>query len=153
MGATKRCCLSWLTNSALVYEHAGGGEGGCSVSANEYSCAHRAQINFGDLTSYLTLAGQYTEPDFVNFSGAQEPIPWNRFLSSLKVHKFRYRQAWSVWDPPPHTFCIISLLIYLWWSIVYSVYRTKRLLWYYSAILLWEKRYEKTAYCSFCKHW
>jgi hypothetical protein len=24
------------------------------VSANEYSCAHGAQINFGDLTPYLT---------------------------------------------------------------------------------------------------
>jgi hypothetical protein len=31
------------------------GEGG-GVSANEYSCAHGAQINFGDLTSYLTYA-------------------------------------------------------------------------------------------------
>ncbi len=32
-----------------------GGEGGCcSVSANEHSCAHEAQINFGDRTPYLT---------------------------------------------------------------------------------------------------
>jgi hypothetical protein len=30
------------------------GTGGCLVSANEYSCAHGAQINFGDLTAYLT---------------------------------------------------------------------------------------------------
>jgi hypothetical protein len=30
-----------------------GGEG-CGVSANEYSCAHGAQINFRDLTPYLT---------------------------------------------------------------------------------------------------
>jgi hypothetical protein len=28
--------------------------GGCGVSANEYSCAHGAQINFVDLTPYLT---------------------------------------------------------------------------------------------------
>ena len=28
--------------------------GGCGVSANEYSCAHGAQINFRDLTPYLT---------------------------------------------------------------------------------------------------
>jgi hypothetical protein len=27
-----------------------GGGGGCVVSANEYGCAHGAQINFGDLT-------------------------------------------------------------------------------------------------------
>ncbi len=40
-----------MTNSALVYEPklGGGAEGGCGVSANEYSCAHRAQINLGDL--------------------------------------------------------------------------------------------------------
>jgi hypothetical protein len=43
--------------SALVYEpKCGGMVGGCGVSANEYSCAHLAQINFGDLTpcTYLT---------------------------------------------------------------------------------------------------
>jgi hypothetical protein len=31
-----------------------GGGGSCGVSANEYSCAHGAQINFGDPTPYLT---------------------------------------------------------------------------------------------------
>jgi hypothetical protein len=31
------------------------GEGGrCGAPANEYSCARGAQINFGDLTPYLT---------------------------------------------------------------------------------------------------
>jgi hypothetical protein len=41
---TKRCLLSWLTNS--------GGRGrGCGVSDVR---AHGAQINFGDLTPYLT---------------------------------------------------------------------------------------------------
>ncbi len=35
---TKRCRLSLLTNSALVYESQCGGA--CRVSANEYSCAH-----------------------------------------------------------------------------------------------------------------
>ncbi len=56
---TKRCCLSWLTISALVYEPKCGSRGvgvGCGVSANEYSCAHGAQINVGDLTPYLTYA-------------------------------------------------------------------------------------------------
>ncbi len=33
-----------------------GGGGSCGVSANEYSCAHGAQINFGHLTPYLTNA-------------------------------------------------------------------------------------------------
>jgi hypothetical protein len=45
---------TWLTNSALVYEPKCGGGSGCGVSANEYSCAHGAQINFGDLTPRLT---------------------------------------------------------------------------------------------------
>ncbi len=52
----KRCRLSWLINSALVNEPKRGRRGGCGVSANEFSCAHGAEINFGDLiTPYLTL--------------------------------------------------------------------------------------------------
>ncbi len=39
---------------ALVYEAKWRGGGSCGVSANEYSCAHEAQINFGDLSLYLT---------------------------------------------------------------------------------------------------
>ncbi len=46
--------LGGLTNSALVYEPKCGGGGGCGVSDNEYSCPQGAQINFGDLTLYLT---------------------------------------------------------------------------------------------------
>jgi hypothetical protein len=41
-GVTKRCRLSWLTISALVYAWGGGS---CGVSANEYICAHGAQKN------------------------------------------------------------------------------------------------------------
>jgi hypothetical protein len=40
---TKRCRLSWLTNSALVIRvqmRREGGGGSCRVSANDYSCAH-----------------------------------------------------------------------------------------------------------------
>jgi hypothetical protein len=55
-GVTKRYRLSWLTNSALVYEPKCRGGGGCEVSANEYSCGHGAQINLGDLNPYLTYA-------------------------------------------------------------------------------------------------
>jgi len=33
--------------------------GGCGVSANKYSCAHGAQINFGDLSPYLTYGELY----------------------------------------------------------------------------------------------
>jgi hypothetical protein len=51
-GVTMRCRLSWLTNSALVYGD--GGVGDCGVSAYDHSCAHGAQIYFGDITAYLT---------------------------------------------------------------------------------------------------
>jgi hypothetical protein len=56
-GVTKRCRLSWLTNSALVYdpkclERRGGGElRGLSQRVQLYT---GAQINLGDLTPYLT---------------------------------------------------------------------------------------------------
>ncbi len=65
LGITKRCRLSWLTNSALVYEpKRGRGWRGLSQWVqptspsllSEYSCVHGAQINFGDLTSYWTYA-------------------------------------------------------------------------------------------------
>jgi hypothetical protein len=51
----------------------GGGGGGCDceVSANEYSCAHGAQINFGDLTPYdvkLTVAGNELAPRILTFA-------------------------------------------------------------------------------------
>jgi hypothetical protein len=86
-GDTKTCRLSLRTNSVLVsYTVQGpmrgglGGGGGCRVSANEYNCAHHvtwspnklwrsisifnllvqlytcAQINFGDVTPYLTYS-------------------------------------------------------------------------------------------------
>jgi hypothetical protein len=55
-GVTKRCRLSWLTNSALVYEPNAGGWGRvCGISANEHSCAHGAQINFGNITPLFNL--------------------------------------------------------------------------------------------------
>jgi hypothetical protein len=39
-GVTKRCCLYWLTNSALVYKPKCGEGGGVA----KYRCAHGAQI-------------------------------------------------------------------------------------------------------------
>jgi hypothetical protein len=53
-GVTKRCRLTWLTNSALVYEPELGGRWGCGVLANERICSHGDQINFGDHIYYLT---------------------------------------------------------------------------------------------------
>ncbi len=43
----------WLIASSYMSPNAGGG--GCGVSANAYSCAHGARINFGDLIIYLTF--------------------------------------------------------------------------------------------------
>ncbi len=63
-GVTKRCRLSWLTNSVLVYEPKCGGEGGsCGVSANEYSCTQEPK-NFGDQNPYLTH-GLFNFPLFI----------------------------------------------------------------------------------------
>jgi hypothetical protein len=46
-----------------------GGGGGYGVSDIEYSCAHGARINFGDLTPYLTFA----MTQIINFR--KEPMP------------------------------------------------------------------------------
>jgi hypothetical protein len=51
--------IFWLTNSALVYKPKWGGGGGGGVSANDYSWAHGAQINFGDLTPYFSYGKWY----------------------------------------------------------------------------------------------
>jgi hypothetical protein len=66
-GITKRCRLSWLTKSSLVYEPKCGLWGGdFGVSTNEYSCTHGAQTYFGDLTPYLTYGcvGDHILEDF-----------------------------------------------------------------------------------------
>ncbi len=54
--------LDWPIVFSYMSPNAGeGGEGVVAGSqpANEYSCAHGAQINFGDLTPYLTYADQW----------------------------------------------------------------------------------------------
>ncbi len=43
--------LGWPIAPSYMSPNAGGIRG---LAANEYSCAHGAQINFGDLTPYLT---------------------------------------------------------------------------------------------------
>ncbi len=42
-GVTEGCRLSWLTNSALVYEPKCGGEGG-GVPANDYTAVHKMHM-------------------------------------------------------------------------------------------------------------
>ncbi len=41
-GVTKRCCLSWLTNSAFVYEPKCGSEGGVAGSQPMNTAVHRS---------------------------------------------------------------------------------------------------------------
>ncbi len=55
-GFTKRCRLSWLTNSALVYEPKSGGEGELRGLSQWVQLYTGAQINFRDQTPYLTYA-------------------------------------------------------------------------------------------------
>jgi hypothetical protein len=55
-GVTRRCRLSWLTNSVLVYKPKCGGGVAGSHSMSTCSCERGVQKNFGDLTVYLTYA-------------------------------------------------------------------------------------------------
>jgi hypothetical protein len=72
-GVTKRCRLSWLTNSALFMSQNVGGEGGVAWSQPMCTAVHHgAQINFGDLTPSLTYG--------VEDPGGLSRI-WNFFLS------------------------------------------------------------------------
>ncbi len=94
-GVTNRCRLSWLTNSALivVYEPKCGRRGGVVVSQTMSTAVHTgAQINFGDLTPYLTYCvGQGLKSFFKSRSGCIEWLnAFNRIFQnclfiSLKV--------------------------------------------------------------------
>jgi hypothetical protein len=56
-GVTKRCrlsCYGWPIAPSCMSPNAVW-KRGCGVSANEYSCAHGAQIKFGNLTPYLCV--------------------------------------------------------------------------------------------------
>ncbi len=59
-GVTRRCRLSWRTNSALVNKSKCAGTGWVvgsqPMSAAVHITWHGAEINFGDLTPYLTYA-------------------------------------------------------------------------------------------------
>ncbi len=74
-GVTKRCRLYLLTNSALVIRVQMREEGGsCRVSANDTAVRitwRGAQINFGDLTPYLTNGFQVGKPTLVTVNGGK----------------------------------------------------------------------------------
>ncbi len=96
-GIAKRCRLSWLTNSALVYPGGGGGEGGCGISANEYSRSHGAQINFGDLVPYLTFVTRESIDHPHKFWGRiaeqfywKKPIPEGKHVCCFSVRPLHF---------------------------------------------------------------
>jgi peptidoglycan hydrolase-like protein with peptidoglycan-binding domain len=72
-GVTKRCRLYWLANSALVYVSPNaGGRGalrGLKPTSEAVHLYKGAQINFGQLTPYLTyeMAGQICGRFLANF--------------------------------------------------------------------------------------
>jgi hypothetical protein len=68
--------------------------GGCGVSANKYSCAHGAQINFGDYLTYgCTVCMQFENYFFFFKPGVDSKI--NFFESHLQVHQYIYLQLAS----------------------------------------------------------
>jgi hypothetical protein len=54
-GVIKRCCLSWLTNSALVYEPKCEGRGGVAGSQSMSTAVHRSQNKLWISNSILNL--------------------------------------------------------------------------------------------------
>jgi hypothetical protein len=82
---------------------------GCGVSANEYSCAHRAQINFEDLTPYLTYASD-VRSDSQNFIPESVIFFYNihTVQSSNHIHTIHSPRPFSIssslvaqWERPP----------------------------------------------------
>ncbi len=63
--------LSWLTKSALVYEPKCKGKWGVVGSQPMSTAVHRSQINFGDLTPYLTYGfhnlWEYLSPELQRY--------------------------------------------------------------------------------------
>jgi hypothetical protein len=68
------------------------GGGSCRVSANEYSCAHEAQINFGDLTSYLIYGKKSDKAFAIDFTQFFKqlalPVYWKIVSSVTSVAKY-----------------------------------------------------------------
>jgi hypothetical protein len=81
----------------------GGGEGGCGVSGNENSCAphvtwHGDQINFADLTPYLTYTVKrvdevvrhphlVTQDQFTQVSKKVSDIPEENFTINIELFR------------------------------------------------------------------
>ncbi len=81
----------------------GGGGGGWRFSANEYSCAHGAQINFGDLTQVLPKIVVFTTAHSLFFTKwltfATEPFGWVTLQCYIKLEILRGRGSASWLEP------------------------------------------------------
>ncbi len=102
-GVTKRCRLSCLTNSALIYEPEWGGGRLRGLRKWVQPCTG-AQINFGDLTPYLTFDLWIMKPgspadDFMYLlTSLSLPYTITNFLfASLKLLT-NFENAY--WNPP-----------------------------------------------------
>ncbi len=89
-GVTKRCRLSLLTNSVLVY-----------------SCAHGTQINFGDLTPYFNLWFPYTQclhrRKRASFFGKDE---WESYTCEYHYSAQLSGDKWATWGQKVSVFRI-----------------------------------------------
>jgi|688.fasta_scaffold589479_2 hypothetical protein len=81
-GVTKKCRLSWLTNSALVCEPKCRGRGGLRQLMN--TAVHMEQTNFGDITPYLTyrVPTHAMSKDF-SYSSDYENMIYKRYKYSI----------------------------------------------------------------------
>jgi hypothetical protein len=72
----------------------GWGVAGCGVSANEYSCAHGAQINLADLTPYLTYARNKSGP-LSEFSGLFPAVDKGDMHGPVKLYSHESKMSSS----------------------------------------------------------
>ncbi len=94
-GVTKRCRLSWLTNSAILYEPKCVGRGGVAWP-QPMSLYAGAQINFGDLTPYLTYDYRIPCPPANTAIEWQPSYSLNLSLSFSSLCR-RYRLVYARW--------------------------------------------------------
>ncbi len=101
------------------------GGGGCGVSANEYSSAHGAQINFGDLTPYLNdsnspTRGLRTESGVVRSGGGggrgapgqnnnRENLSYSQTGKPRKKHKSRKPKRQKLLKRPENSWSAYKL--------------------------------------------
>ncbi len=82
---TKRCRLSWLTNSAAYLSPNAGGGRACGGLSQWVQLYTEAQINFGDIAPYLTFG--------INIYLGVKGTRWRKQLGPLLL--FEYSMGWT----------------------------------------------------------